>query len=127
MNKSSFLEHEVFYEINKSKYYSYCFDVNSLEEFENIYKQLKLIHKKATHICYAYKINENNQQKTKAFDDGEPKGTAGYPILKILETKQKNNVTIFVVRYFGGIKLGSSGLLRSYLKSATLAYKKNFD
>ena len=66
----------------------------------------------ATHYCYAY-IYENSQ---KSNDDGEPSGTAGIPILKVLEANNLTNTLVVVVRYFGGIKLGANGLIRAYTK-----------
>lgn len=104
-------------EIKKSKFYGYAFKVKSLEEVEAHLEELWKEHKKARHICYAYKFFDN-ELKVKAFDDGEPSGTAGKPILNIIEKKELNNIVIFVVRYFGGIKLGAGGLLRAYSKCA---------
>ena len=113
-----------YYEINKSKFYGYIFDVKSIKEFEIFYNQLKQLHPKASHICYAYKLNDDGL-KAKVFDDKEPKGSAGYPILKLIENHKLNNVAIFVVRYFGGKKLGSGPLLRSYVKCANEAINSN--
>lgn len=119
---SNFKEFEYLYEIKKSKFYSYCFEIHSRSEFENILKRLKQEHKKARHICYAYNfINEKGILEIKYFDDGEPKGTAGIPIYSIIEKNNLKNTVIFVVRYFGGVKLGSGPLLRSYIKAAQLS------
>ncbi len=118
-------KYEYFYEIKKSKFYSYSFQINSKKEFDFLYDLLKKTHKKARHICYAYNyINDNGMVQSKYYDDGEPKGTAGIPIYSIIEKNNLNNTVIFVVRYFGGIKLGSGPLLRSYIKSAQLCIKK---
>ncbi len=100
----------------KSKFYGYmlyCRDENSLKEALNF---LKNEHKKATHICWAGRIA--NPFYEKAVDDGEPSQTAGRPILNVLQKKDLQNVAIFVVRYFGGIKLGAGGLVRIYSKVA---------
>ncbi len=113
------LEQE-YYEINKSKFISYLIECNTIEEFKQHLDALKALHPKATHICYAYKINDDGL-KAKAFDDGEPKGTAGYPILNLIEKNDLINKALFVVRYFGGTKLGAGPLLRSYVKSANQA------
>ncbi len=109
-----------YYEINKSKFISYLVQCDTIQDFKTHYEALSQMHPKATHICYAYKINDDGL-KAKAFDDGEPKGTAGYPILNLLEKNNLCNVTLFVVRYFGGTKLGAGPLLRSYVKSANMA------
>ena len=79
-----------------------------------ILETLKKEHKKAKHFPYAYHIN-NNLKKS---DDKEPAGTAGLPILNIILKNNLNNTLIVVVRYFGGIKLGSGGLIRAYMNSA---------
>ena len=79
---------------------------------------MKKQHKKATHICYAYKIT-NGAEIVKFSDDGEPSGTAGRPILGVIEKRGKTNVIVAVVRYFGGVKLGAGGLVRAYTKTAS--------
>lgn len=101
---------ESLYEIKKSKFYAFNYDVDSIEEINNILIQLKKEHKKAKHIVYAYKIDGQE----KKFDDGEPSGTAGLPLYNIINKKNLNHTLIVVVRYFGGIKLGAGGLLRAY-------------
>lgn len=108
------------YEIKKSKFISYYYEVNSKEESNIIIEMLKKEHKKAKHIPYAYKV-ENNAKKS---DDKEPSGTAGSPIYNIIETNNLNNCLIAVVRYFGGIKLGAGGLLRAYSTAAKEVIKK---
>jgi uncharacterized YigZ family protein len=98
-------------EINKSKFIGILFPIENLDDFK---MQLQLINKewpKATHYCYAYRIN--NFEKSN--DDGEPSGTAGRPILEFLKNNELENVGLVVVRYFGGIKLGAGGLLRAYV------------
>ena len=102
-------------EIKKSKFIAYYYTVNNLEDINNIYKTLKKEHKKARHLPYAYKIDN----LVKKSDDKEPSNTAGTPIYSVIEKNNLNNCLIVVVRYFGGIKLGSGGLFRAYLKSAS--------
>lgn len=104
-------------EIKKSKFIGYAFFCADTETANNYLASLRLEHKKATHVCYAYVINSNE----KASDDGEPQGTAGLPILEIIKKRKLTNVLVVVVRYFGGIKLGAGGLVRAYGESATLA------
>ncbi|VEU59153.1 proline dipeptidase pepQ [Mesomycoplasma neurolyticum] len=107
----------VVYEVNKSKFIPYFFNIETVEEINSIIQKIKKEHKKARHICYAYIINE---QKMGFFDDGEPRGTAGKPLLCFLQLKKQMNSLIIVVRYFGGTKLGAGKLLRSYVKAASL-------
>lgn len=107
-----------FIEIKKSKFYGYLYNVNSVKDVAKILEDLKKEHKKATHICYAYKIVDG-VEIIKFSDDGEPSGTAGRPMLNVIEKKNLKNVLICVVRYFGGIKLGAGGLVRAYTKCAS--------
>ncbi len=104
--------------INKSRFIAYKFNLNSLDDVKTHLANLKKEHKKATHICYAYVFNIGVVSE-KCFDDGEPGGTAGYPILNVIKKKNLTNTLIAVVRYFGGIKLGAGGLTRAYTKAAS--------
>ena len=106
--------------IKKSKFISIMYEVNEVKQVNNILDSLKKEHKKARHIPYAYKIGIN----VKKSDDKEPSGTAGLPILNIIERNNLDNVLIVVIRYFGGIKLGAGGLLRAYSNAANLLTKK---
>ena len=100
--------------INKSRFITYLYKVKNIDEVNNYLDELKKEYKDATHICFSYIINN-----TKRFsDDNEPSGTAGVPILTVLENNNLNYVLCAVVRYFGGIKLGAGGLLRAYSNSA---------
>lgn len=105
--------------IKNSKFISYIYKVNSLNDIEIIINDIKNKYKDATHICYAYKID--NLIKTN--DDNEPTGTAGLPILEVINKNNLNYTIIIVVRYFGGIKLGAGGLLRAYSKGASNVVK----
>lgn len=98
----------------KSRFLGYKLTCTKLEEISSVLESLKKEHKKATHICYAYSLSSPFLEK--AVDDGEPSGTAGRPILSVLQKKGQKDVCIFVVRYFGGIKLGAGGLVRAYTK-----------
>ena len=108
------------YEIKKSKFIAYYYEIDSKEEAENILENLKKEHKKARHIPYAYKT-ENTAKKS---DDKEPTGTAGTPLYNLIETNSLNNTLLAVVRYFGGTKLGAGGLLRAYVNAANQAIKR---
>ena len=101
-------------EIKKSKFLAYYYEVTNIEEVTKILIELKKEHKKARHIPYAYKIDN----EIKKSDDKEPSGTSGMPILNIIDKNNLNHVLIAVVRYFGGIKLGAGGLIRAYSNSA---------
>lgn len=108
-------------EIKKSKFVGYYYQVESIEEIEIILENLKKEHKKAKHFPYAYKING----QIKKSDDKEPSGTAGMPILNIIDRNDLNYTLIVIVRYFGGIKLGAGGLLRAYSNTAKECIKIN--
>ena len=107
--------------INKSKFICCSFKINNLDEIDIYFKQIKEKYKKATHYCYGY-ILDNNR---KCSDDKEPSGTAGLPILNVLEKNDLNNVLCIVVRYFGGIKLGAGGLVRAYTNVVTKCLDDN--
>ena len=100
-------------EVNKSRFYGLLMHLNDVEEFKEMLKNLQKEHSKAKHVVYAYRVGV----KSKSCDDQEPKGTAGKPLLELLHKKDLNNLVIFVARYFGGIKLGASRLLRTYLQA----------
>ena len=105
---------EVEYIEKKSRFLGYLFECKTTVDVENAIAVLKKEHKKATHICYAYSLKTPFLEK--AVDDGEPGGTAGRPILSVMQKKGRTDVAVFVVRYFGGIKLGAGGLVRAYTK-----------
>lgn len=107
------LRNTITYEIKKSKFIAYAYEINSTEEFKQIYANLKKEHPKARHIPYAY-ILFNTAGKS---DDKEPSNTAGMPIYNLLLRSNKTNLAIFIVRYFGGVKLGAGGLTRAYMKA----------
>lgn len=110
-------------EIKKSKFIAYYYKIDSKEEATTILKSLKKEHKKARHIPYAYKIDSIVRKS----DDKEPTNTAGTPIYHLIEQNNLNHTFIAVVRYFGGIKLGTGGLIRAYLNAAKEGIKKNKD
>lgn len=107
--------------IKNSKFITLLYKVYSLEDIKNTLVNVKTLYPNATHYCYAYILN--NEKKSS--DDGEPSGTAGTPILNILESNNLNYILAVVIRYFGGIKLGSSGLIRAYSRSVKEAIKEN--
>lgn len=101
--------------INKSKFITFLYRVDCLDDIKNYISYLSDKYKDSTHICYAYILDN-----VKRFnDDGEPGGTAGMPILNVLENNDLNHILCCVVRYFGGIKLGAGGLIRAYSNSCS--------
>ena len=102
--------------INKSRFIAYKLELNSVDDVKPFLEKLKKEHKKARHMCYAYVFNKDVVSE-KCSDDGEPGGTAGYPILNVIKKKNLTNILVAVVRYFGGIKLGAGGLTRAYTKA----------
>lgn len=106
-------------EIKKSTFIS-C--LCPFDEFKILHEKLKLEHPKAVHIVWAYRYyNEFFQIVENQSDDGEPKGTSGAPSLNALRGADLINCAVFIVRYFGGIKLGTGGLVRAYSSSVNLA------
>ena len=99
--------------IKNSKFITVLKQINDNTDVNSIIDNIKKEYPKATHYCYGY-ITEN---KKKSSDDGEPGGTAGTPILNVLEKEDIVNILVIVIRYFGGIKLGAGGLVRAYSKS----------
>ena len=110
-------------EIKKSRFICHAKRVHSEEEARDFITAIKKEHYKATHNCSAFIIGERSEIK-RTSDDGEPSGTAGVPMLGVLENHNLTNVCVVVTRYFGGIKLGAGGLIRAYTGSVALAVKE---
>lgn len=98
--------------IKNSRFITIIYNINDINDVDKYLKLVKDKYKDATHYCYAYILPNN----IKCSDDGEPGGTAGKPILDVLTKHNLNFVLAIVVRYFGGIKLGAGGLIRTYSK-----------
>lgn len=113
------------YKDRGSKFIAYAYAVHTEAEIKQHLEQLKKEHFKATHHCYAYRLGLDGLQY-RANDDGEPSGTAGKPILNQIDSFNLKNVFIVVVRYYGGTKLGVSGLREAY-KMATRAALEQAD
>lgn len=101
----------------KSKFIANLFYVETTEQAESVIKETKKKYFDARHNCIAYRILEDGKIVEKSSDDGEPSGTAGGPMLNILQKNKFVNVLIIVTRYFGGILLGTGGLVRAYSDS----------
>ena len=110
-------------EIKKSRFICHAKRVYSEDEARDFITAIKKEHYKATHNCSAFIIGERSEIK-RTNDDGEPSGTAGVPMLGVLENHNLTNVCVVVTRYFGGIKLGAGGLIRAYSGSVALAVKE---
>ena len=98
----------------KSKFIANIYPVNSIDEAENKIKEMKKTFFDARHNCSSYRVIEDEKIVEKASDDGEPSGTAGGPMLNILQKNDLCNIVVIVTRYFGGILLGTGGLVRAY-------------
>ena len=109
----------------KSKFIANIIKVENKNEAEENILKLKKKYFDAKHNCIAYRIKEDQGVIEKASDDGEPQGTAGQPILNILKKNNLCNILVVVTRYFGGILLGTGGLVRAYSESTTKALEKS--
>ena len=98
----------------KSKFIANIYPICSKKEAEDAIQKIKDEYKDAKHNCFAFSVYEENQKYTKSSDDGEPSGTAGIPILNVIEKNGMSNILIVVTRYFGGFLLGTGGLTRAY-------------
>ncbi|MCU0082129.1 YigZ family protein [Streptococcus danieliae] len=110
-------------DIKKSRFLCQAKRVETEEEARAFIQAVKKEHYKATHNCSAFIVGEKSEIK-RSSDDGEPSGTAGVPMLGVLENHDLTNVCVVVTRYFGGIKLGAGGLIRAYASSVALAIKE---
>ncbi len=109
------MEHEIM--IKKSRFIAYVKPVKSEEEAKTFVDRIKKMHREATHNVPAYLIGANHEVQRYS-DDGEPSGTAGLPVLEMLKKEGITDVAVVVTRYFGGVKLGTGGLVRAYTQSA---------
>ena len=100
----------------KSEFIGYLCPVQTEEQATAFIEEIRAMHRKATHNCYAYILRENNAARHS--DDGEPGGTAGVPIYEVLRKEGLTDVCCVVTRYFGGVLLGAGGLVRAYTKGA---------
>lgn len=115
---------EGLYKEKGSKFISLAYPVESVEEIAEIVANLKKEYYDARHHCYAWKLGADGS-KTRTVDDGEPSSTAGRPILGQITSSEITNVLIVVIRYFGGTKLGVSGLIKAYKDAAADAITNN--
>lgn len=111
------------YTEKRSKFIAYIESIETVEESKEILDKLRKEYYDARHICWAYMLGPE-RDNFRSNDDGEPSGTAGKPILGQINSYNITNVFIAVIRYFGGIKLGTSGLITSYREAASLAIQE---
>ncbi len=109
----------------KSRFIANIYHVENVEEAEEKIKSTKKKYYDAKHNCIAYRVIENGKVVEKAGDDGEPSGTAGSPMLNILQKNNLCNLVVVVTRYFGGILLGTGGLVRAYSDATQMAIAKS--
>ena len=107
------------YEVKRSRFLCYVRPVHTSEEAQSFIAEVKQKHWDARHNCSAFRLREGNLKRFS--DDGEPQGTAGMPILDVLEKQDVTDVCVVITRYFGGVLLGAGGLVRAYSHSASLA------
>jgi uncharacterized YigZ family protein len=111
------------YKEKGSKFEAYAYPVEAEEDVEDALREVRKMHPKARHHCFAYRLGMD-QNQFRANDDGEPSGTAGRPILGQIDSFGLTNTLIVVVRYFGGTLLGASGLIRAYRSAAAGALEQ---
>lgn len=122
-------EPELYYTINKfygpeemkekgSRFISYLYPAATVEEAESLLGKLRKKYHDSTHVCFAFRLKQGQEEYYRHSDDGEPSGTAGLPIYNEIKSKEYYNVIAFVVRYYGGTKLGTGGLVRAYSGAA---------
>lgn len=111
---------EGYYTEKRSKFYAFLHHVETTEEVRTLQQQYKKKYYDARHVCYAYMLG-HERLVFRANDNGEPSGTAGKPILGQINSNELTDILIIVVRYFGGVKLGTSGLIQAYKAAAAEA------
>lgn len=108
---------EGYYTEKRSKFFAFAHHVRSVDEVKVLHQQYKKKYYDARHVCYAYRIGPEGEE-FRANDDGEPSSTAGKPILGAMLSAEISDVVIFVIRYYGGVNLGTGGLIVAYREAA---------
>jgi uncharacterized YigZ family protein len=114
------LTRQVELEVKRSKFLTFTGPAVGRQEADNFIRTLRIQHPQANHVCWAYIAGAPNTTIRSMSDDGEPSGTAGMPMLKVLEYSGYGDIVVAVVRYFGGTKLGTGGLQRAYSDAVAL-------
>ncbi|MCP4583866.1 MAG: YigZ family protein [candidate division Zixibacteria bacterium] len=112
------------HKIKGSRFIATVRKVTTEEEAKAAIEEIKKEFHDATHNCYAWKVGHGKKARYRYADDGEPNNTAGLPILKTIDNRRLSNILVVVTRYFGGVKLGTGGLIRSYSKATMDALKE---
>lgn len=108
---------EGYYTEKRSKFYAFAHHVTSADEVKTLNQMYRKKYYDARHVCYAYRLGAGGEE-FRANDDGEPSSTAGKPILGVLLSEDVTDVVIFVIRYYGGVNLGTGGLIVAYREAA---------
>ena len=111
---------EGIYTEKRSKFLAFAHPVETIEEIKDLLTDYKKKYYDARHVCYAYMLGPERTD-FRANDDGEPSSTAGKPILGQINSRELTNILVVVIRYFGGVKLGTSGLIVAYREAAAEA------
>ncbi len=116
---------EILFKEKASKFYGYTAHINSTKEVDQVLNEIRKTHASCKHICYAYRLLDNQNIIEYMNDAGEPSNTAGAPILGQIKSFNLLNTLVIVPRYFGGVKLGTGGLISAYKEAAKLAIKNS--
>ena len=108
---------EGYYSEKRSKFLAFSHHVETVDQIKSILSEYRKKYYDARHVCYAYVLG-NDRDDFRSNDDGEPSSTAGKPILGQINSKELTNILIIVVRYYGGVNLGTSGLITAYREAA---------
>lgn len=108
---------EGYYTEKRSKFFAFAHHVRTVEEVKELQQQYKKKYYDARHVCYAYRLGPEGEE-FRANDDGEPSSTAGKPILGVMLSNEVSDLVIFVIRYYGGVNLGTGGLIVAYREAA---------
>ena len=111
---------EGYYTEKRSKFLAFCHHVDSVDDVKALVTNYRKEYFDARHVCWAYMLG-HERTDFRANDDGEPSSTAGKPILGQINSRELTNILVVVIRYFGGVKLGTSGLIVAYKEAASLA------
>ena len=111
---------EGYYTEKRSKFLAFSHHVDTVDDVKELVAQYRKKYFDARHVCWAYMLG-HERTDFRANDDGEPSSTAGKPILGQINSRELTNVLVVVIRYFGGVKLGTSGLIVAYKEAAALA------
>ena len=120
MNYTLNSSNSVTYKVKRSEFIGFSKPIKNVKDINSFVKTLKSQHPASRHICWAYRLSSNDEIIENSSDAGEPSGSAGLPILNIIKHHNIVNCGIFIVRYFGGVKLGKQGLINAYKTTAEL-------